>query len=90
MALWTYYILCSATLLIGSVLIVILDIRLVAVLQRLVVLLNAAKRYTRVQLLRRQRVPVSSCLAFHQERGLKPLPLSSLFLLSLDSTSASV
>lgn len=73
---------------IASVLIVVLDIRLAAVFQRLVVLLNAAKRYARVQLLWRQRVPVSSC--FHQERVLKHLPLCSLFLLSLGSTSASV
>jgi len=92
MGLWIYYILRSATLTlpIASVLIVVLDIPLSALLQRLVVLLNAAKRYARVQLLRRQRVPVSSCLAFHRERVLKHLPLSSLFLLSLGLTSTSV
>jgi len=92
MGLRIYYILRSATLTlsISSVLIVVLDIPLSALLQRLVVLLNAAKRYARVQLLRRQRVPVSSCLAFHRERVLKHLPLSSLFLLSLGLTSTSV
>jgi len=51
MVLWTYYMLRSATLLIASVLIVVLGIRLTAVLQRLLVLLNAAKRYAQVQLL---------------------------------------
>jgi len=90
MVLWTYYILRSTTLLIASVLIVIIGIRLAAVLQRLVILLNAAKRYAQVQLLRRQRVPVSSCSAFHQERVLKHLPHTSFFLLSLGSTLASV